>query len=104
MSTTYLDANTSGDIINILSTDLTRIEFSILNMPYLVIGMRCRFMLIKILSKIILKKKLKGPIQVLFVVGFILYKVDYTFLSGLMLLALILPFKMFVARILKKFM
>ncbi len=45
----------------------------------------------------------KGPIQIIFVIVFIAVEIDATFLSGMMLLVLIFPFKALIAKAFNKF-
>jgi hypothetical protein len=71
-----------GDIINLISIDASRIENSIVHLAYVV----------------------TGPIQLVFVVIFIIIQIDYTFLSGLILLAVVLPIKIVLSKIQEKFM
>jgi ATP-binding cassette subfamily C (CFTR/MRP) protein 4 len=76
LSVKALDSNFSGDIINLLSTDATRIEIGVLYLPFLFIG----------------------PIQIVIVITVILQKIGVWFLAGLLLLLLILPIQALVAK------
>ncbi len=76
LSVKALDSNFSGDIINLLSTDATRIEIGVLYLPYLFIG----------------------PIQIVIVITVILQKIGVWFLAGLLLLLLIVPIQALVAK------
>ena len=76
LSINTLDSNASGDIINLLSTDATRIEIGVLYLPYLIIG----------------------PIQILVVVAVIMWKIGVYFLVGLLLLLLIIPLQALIAK------
>lgn len=81
MSINTLDSTFSGDILNLLSTDATRIEIGVLYLPYLFIG----------------------PIQILVVITVILKKIGVWFLAGLLLLLIIVPSQALVAKAYNKF-
>ncbi len=81
MSINTLDSNSSGDIINLLSTDATRIEIGVLYLPYLIIG----------------------PIQIAVVVAIVLWKIGLYFLAGLVLLVLIIPLQAIIAKAYNKY-
>nr|QUF59454.1 ATP-binding cassette transporter Abcc4-1 [Brachionus angularis] len=81
LSIKTLDSKSAGDIINLLSTDATRIEYGIYFLPYLI----------------------TGPIQAIFVILVIYSQVGYSFLTGLLLLALIMPAKWLIAKTFNKF-
>nr|APD26517.1 ATP-binding cassette transporter subfamily C member 4 X1 protein [Brachionus koreanus] len=81
LSLKTLDSKSAGDIINLLSTDATRIEFGMYFLPYLV----------------------TGPIQMVVVITIIYTKVGLSFLSGLLLLSLIVPAKWLILKQYNKF-
>ncbi|RNA19404.1 multidrug resistance-associated 4, partial [Brachionus plicatilis] len=81
LSLKTLDSKSAGDIINLLSTDATRIEFGMYFLPYLV----------------------TGPIQLVIVITILYLKVGATFLSGLLLLSLIVPAKWLILKQYNKF-
>ncbi|RNA09361.1 multidrug resistance-associated 4-like isoform X1, partial [Brachionus plicatilis] len=81
LSLKTLDSKSAGDIINLLSTDGTRIEYGIYYLPYLI----------------------TGPIQMVIVIVIIYLEVGFTFLAGLLLLALIVPAKAFIVRQFNKY-
>nr|QNH67884.1 ATP-binding cassette transporter subfamily C member 4 X1 [Brachionus rotundiformis] len=81
LSLKTLDSKSAGDIINLLSTDTTRIEVGMHFLPYLI----------------------TGPIQMAIVIIIIYQKVGLTFLSGLLLLLLVVPVKWTVLKQIKKF-
>ncbi|CAF0837577.1 unnamed protein product [Brachionus calyciflorus] len=80
LSLKTLDSKSAGDIINLLSTDATRIEYGIYYLPYLI----------------------TGPIQMVIVIVIIYMEVGLTFLAGLILLSLIVPAKALIARLYNK--
>lgn len=81
LSLKTLDSKSAGDIINLLSTDGTRIEYGIYYLPYLV----------------------TGPIQMIIVIIIIYLQVGLTFLAGLLLLSLVVPAKAFIVNQFNKY-
>lgn len=82
LSVKSLDQKSSGDIINLLSTDMARLENGFTYWPHFA----------------------SGVLQLVFVIVFILIKINGTFLAGLMILALLYPVKYFLAKFFQKFM
>ena len=71
MSTTSLDSKSAGDVINLLSSDVTRIDFGFYYMPYL----------------------LAGPVQLIIVIVIVVMEVGPTFLAGTIVIILSYPIK-----------
>nr|UOU03341.1 ATP-binding cassette subfamily C4-1-2 [Brachionus rubens] len=80
LSLKTIDSKSAGDVINLLSTDATRIEYGIYYLPYLI----------------------TGPIQMVIVIVIVYLEVGLTFLAGLLLLALIMPAKALIAKLYNK--
>jgi hypothetical protein len=97
-----LQSKSAGDIINLLSTDGTRIEYGVYYIPYLITGKIVRqFQLIEtIISKLFM---FLGPIQAIIVAWIIYHYIGFTFLIGLSLLAIIYPIKYITAKVYNKF-
>ncbi len=72
-----LNADVTGKILNLISNDVLVIDF----MPYLIIS----------------------PLQTLAVVYILVYKVDLTFLSGLLILIIFFPLQFILAKIFSYF-
>lgn len=71
MSMYNLDSKSAGDVINLLSTDVARIDFGFYYVPYL----------------------MAGPIQLIIVIIIVVLEVGPTFLAGIMVILLSYPIK-----------
>jgi ABC-type multidrug transport system fused ATPase/permease subunit len=71
------DANSSGQLINIISTDCARVEYSILFMPFLFVA----------------------PVELIVVIVILFNLVDKTILSGLAVVAIALPIQSMLGKV-----
>ncbi len=77
MNMVGFDTNSSGQLINIISTDCARVEYSILFMPFLFVA----------------------PVELAFVIMILVNTVDKTILSGLLVVAVALPIQSMLGKI-----
>ena len=73
-------ANLDGQIINLIGNDGTRLENFLLYFPYIIIG----------------------PLQILIIIGLLIKMVDFSFLSGLILLFAFIPLQSLLGKILNR--
>lgn len=71
MNVKDLDSKSAGDVINLLSSDGTRIEYGLFYLPFLLVS----------------------PIQLVIVIVILLLEVGPTFLAGIMVIFLSYPIK-----------
>lgn len=71
MNVKDLDSKSAGDVINLLSSDVSRIDFGFYYMPYL----------------------LASPIQLIIVIVIVVLEVGWTFLAGIIIIFLTYPIK-----------
>jgi ATP-binding cassette subfamily C (CFTR/MRP) protein 4 len=72
-----MDAGSSGQLINIISTDCARVEYSILFLPFIFVA----------------------PVELAFVVAILVNTVDPTILSGLIVVAVALPIQSLLGKV-----
>jgi hypothetical protein len=77
LSSIDMETNSKIDVLNLLSNDATRLEDILYLSSYLI----------------------TSPIQALVIIYILIVEVDYTILSGLAVIALILIFQLFLSKI-----